>query len=128
MVAGKARAIYSHGTAPDTPEAHLHWSPLLPLPRGLFRQVNASSLSKSRPNRRSRFIPALGYMTPVPDLRNTLHARVFPSPARVIREYVYARTYACRESIASLSTLHFAPYTMFKTYVGESSARAFSTR
>ncbi|KYQ51332.1 hypothetical protein ALC60_09623 [Trachymyrmex zeteki] len=64
--------------APDTPEVHLHLSPLLPLPCGLFRQVNAHSLSKSCPNRRSRFIPNLGYMTP--RARFTLHARVFPSP------------------------------------------------
>ncbi|TGZ31921.1 Uncharacterized protein DBV15_01184 [Temnothorax longispinosus] len=62
-----AAAIYGHGAAPDTPEAHLHLSPLLPLPRGLFRQVNAHSLSKSRPNRRSRFIYRLR-APPTPDV------------------------------------------------------------
>jgi len=73
------RALFTAtGAAPDTPEVHLHLNPLLPLPRGLFRQVNAHSLSKSCPNRRSRFIPNLGYMTP--RARFTLHAFVFPSP------------------------------------------------
>lgn len=71
--------------APDTPEAHLHLSPLLPLPRGLFRQVNAHSLSKSRPVG-ARALCRDRYMTPLaPDLRNTLRVRLpvaqhVPSP------------------------------------------------
>lgn len=91
------RALFTPtGGHPRTPpRVHLHLSPLLSLPRGLFRQVNAHSLSKSRPTGR----PPLYAEAWVHDTSSRIHviryARVFPSPS-MCHPCMYVCTYTCR--------------------------------
>lgn len=118
---GKRALFTPTGGLPGTPpRVHLHLSPLLPLPRGLFRQVNAHSLSKSCPTSRPLYAEAW-----VHDTSRRIHVIrytcVFPSPSMC-----HPRVHVVRLHIAesvSLSRFYRAP-----KIVEDPGVRAFSTR